>query len=197
MPPYHARLAGLVEEFGEAKSKGLGTNELAQIAEAAVSGRIATRLIEANRQIPGRTDNPTGWAEFNDPAHPEVDDLLDDLGELVLKRGGQVVVVPAEPIPNRGAGGILTALLAMLLFATGGTAVVAHARDAKSALTADRAMACIRTAVAARPGLVKKVEVEEEDGKQLCEVKIIAETGQKYELHVDLDANIVVKTEED
>jgi hypothetical protein len=100
MPPYHARLAGPVEEFGEAKSKGLGTNELAQIAEAAVSGRIATRLIEANRQIPGRTDNPTGWVEFNDPAHPEVDDLLADLGELVLKKGGQVVVVPAEPIPT-------------------------------------------------------------------------------------------------
>jgi uncharacterized membrane protein YkoI len=98
---------------------------------------------------------------------------------------------------HRGAGGILAGILAMLLFATGGMAVVAHARDAKSALTADQAIACIRTAVAARTGLVKKVEVEEEDGKQLCEIKIIAETGQKYELHVDLDTNTVVKTEED
>jgi hypothetical protein len=35
MPPYHARLAGLVEEFGEANSKGLGADELAQVAEAA------------------------------------------------------------------------------------------------------------------------------------------------------------------
>jgi hypothetical protein len=94
MPQYYARRAGLVEEFGEANSKGLGADELAQVADAAVSGRIATRLIEANRQIPGRTDNPTGRVEFNDLAHPEVDDLLDDLGELVLKRGGRVVVVP-------------------------------------------------------------------------------------------------------
>jgi uncharacterized membrane protein YkoI len=98
---------------------------------------------------------------------------------------------------HRCAGGILAGLWAMLLVATGGTAVVAHARDAKSALTADQAMACIRTAVAARPGLVKKVEVDDEDGERLCEVKIVTETGQKYELHVDLDTNTVVKTEKE
>ncbi|MGH8064707.1 MAG: hypothetical protein ACRERE_05600 [Candidatus Entotheonellia bacterium] len=66
MPPYHARLAGLVEEVGEANSKGLGADELAQVAEAAVSGRMATRLIEANRQIPGRINSATGRVEFDD-----------------------------------------------------------------------------------------------------------------------------------
>jgi hypothetical protein len=29
-----------------------------------------------------------------------VDDLLDDLGELVLTKSGQVVVVPAEMMPS-------------------------------------------------------------------------------------------------
>jgi hypothetical protein len=61
MPPYHARLAGLVEEVGEVKPKGLGAAELAQVAEAAVSRRIATRLIEANRQIPGWIEDATGF----------------------------------------------------------------------------------------------------------------------------------------
>jgi hypothetical protein len=28
-----------------------------------------------------------------------VDDLLDDIGELVLRRGGEVVVVPHERMP--------------------------------------------------------------------------------------------------
>jgi hypothetical protein len=99
-PQYHARLDGLVEEFGRAKSKGLGADELAQVAEVAVAGRVATLLIEADRQIPGRMDPVTGRIKFEDLAHPEVDDLLDDLGELVLKRGGQVLVVPTERMPT-------------------------------------------------------------------------------------------------
>jgi hypothetical protein len=45
-------------------------------------------------------DAATGRIELGDLAHPEVDDLLDDLGELVLKMGGQVVVVPAERMPT-------------------------------------------------------------------------------------------------
>jgi len=99
-PQYHARLDGLVEAFGEAKSKGLGADELAQVAEAAAAWRVATLLIDADRHVPGRMDPGTGQIEFDDLAHPEVDDLLDDLGELVLKKGGQVVVVPAERMPT-------------------------------------------------------------------------------------------------
>jgi hypothetical protein len=29
-----------------------------------------------------------------------VDDLLDDMGELVIKMGGQVMVLPAEKMPS-------------------------------------------------------------------------------------------------
>jgi hypothetical protein len=100
-PQYLARLAGLVEEFGRAKSKGLGSDELALVALAAVTGRVATLLIEADRQIAGRIDVTTGQVRFDDLSHPEVDDLLDDLGELVLKTGGRVVVVPAERMPTQ------------------------------------------------------------------------------------------------
>jgi hypothetical protein len=99
-PQYLARLAGLVEAFGEARSKGLGTDDLAQVAAAARAGRMATLLIEADRQVSGRMDAATGRIELGDLAHPEVDDLLDDLGKLVLKMGGQVVVVPAERMPT-------------------------------------------------------------------------------------------------
>jgi hypothetical protein len=100
-PKYLARLAALVEEFGTAKAQQLGAEDIAQIAEAAVAGRIATLLIEAERQIPGRIDTATGRIELNDLDHPEIDDLLDDLGELVLSKGGRIVVVPAERMPTR------------------------------------------------------------------------------------------------
>ena len=95
-PHYLARLAKLVEEFGNAKSKGLGDDVLVQVAKAIVAGRVATLMIEAVRKIPGRIDSATGEIEFGDLSHPEVDDVLDDLGELALKKGGQIVIVPAE-----------------------------------------------------------------------------------------------------
>lgn len=100
-PQYQARLAELSEEFEQARSKGLGDDDLKQIAQAAAAGRVATLLIEANRQIAGRLDGATGQVEFADLSHPQVDDLLDDLGELVEKMGGRVLVVPVERMPGR------------------------------------------------------------------------------------------------
>jgi hypothetical protein len=100
-PRYLARLAALVEEFGNARSKGLGDDDPAQVARAAVGGRVATLLIEAGREIPGRINAATGDIEFDDLGHPEIDDVLDDLGMLALKMGGQVVIVPNERMPTK------------------------------------------------------------------------------------------------
>ena len=99
-PTYLARLAGLIEEFGAAKARGMGAEDPAAVAEAAVAGRVGTILIEADRRIPGRIDEPTGRIESADLSHPEIDDLLDDLGQLVIKKGGQVVIVPGERMPT-------------------------------------------------------------------------------------------------
>lgn len=100
-PQYHARLAELSEEFEQARSKGLGSDDLAKVAQAAATGRVATLLIESDRQIAGRLDGSTGRIEVADLSHPQVDDLLDDLGELVEKMGGRVLVIPAERMPGR------------------------------------------------------------------------------------------------
>jgi hypothetical protein len=106
-PYYLARLAKLVDEFQEARSKGVGTDDLQQIAEAATQGRVATVLIDADRVVPGRIDQETGHAEFRGLDHPDVDDLLDDLGEMVLGKGGDVVIVPADRMPTQiGAAAI-------------------------------------------------------------------------------------------
>jgi len=100
-PQYLARLAALVAMFEAARAQELGDHDLAQVARSTVAGRVSTLLIEADRHVPGRIDAATGRIEFDDLVHPEVDDLLDDLGELVLKHGGQVVIVPAERMPTR------------------------------------------------------------------------------------------------
>jgi hypothetical protein len=100
-PQYQARLTTLADEFAGAKSKGLGSDDLAQVAQAAAEGRVATLLIESGCQIPGRIDVATGRVELADLSHPQVDDLLDDLGELVGKMGGRVMVIPDEQMPGQ------------------------------------------------------------------------------------------------
>jgi hypothetical protein len=100
-PNYLGRLAALREEFGAAQPKGLASDDLVTVAGAAVTGRVATLLIEAEREVPGRIDAATGRVEFAELAHPEVDDALDDMAELVLNAGGRVVVVPAARMPSK------------------------------------------------------------------------------------------------
>ena len=99
-PRYQERLAALAEEFANARARGLGDSDLAEVARAVVGGRVATLLIEARREIPGRIDPATGEIDRDDLVHPDVDDVLDDLGELAIRLGGRVVIVPAERMPT-------------------------------------------------------------------------------------------------
>jgi hypothetical protein len=99
-PVYLERLAGLIERFGAARARQLGDDRLPQVAEAAAAGRIETLLLEAQRQMPGRLDSNTGSQQAGELAHPDVDDMLDDLAELVLTKGGEVVIAPAARMPS-------------------------------------------------------------------------------------------------
>ena len=91
----------------------------------------------------------------------------------------------------------LLAGLVVTLLLTGGHALAAPPGQPPSALTTDEAIACIRTAVAAQAGLVKGVEGEDKQGKRLCEVKIVDETGKRHKLQVDVQTNQVVKAKEE
>lgn len=99
-PAHRARLTGLKEAYGQSVAKGLGSADLTDIAEAAIAGRVGTLMVEAERQIPGRIDGETGAITTGDLAHPGVDDLLDDLAELVLRKGGEVTVAAADEMPT-------------------------------------------------------------------------------------------------
>jgi len=98
-PRHAAQQQVWADAFGAARSRGLGSEELAQVAQAAAAGRVATLLIESGRQIGGTLDRASGGIEVASLRNPDVDDLLDDLGELVETMGGEVVVVPADRMP--------------------------------------------------------------------------------------------------
>lgn len=109
-PEFRARLKKLIDEFLDAKAKGLGSDRIETIADAAVHGRIESLLVEAERHIPGRMDQETGrlahsgHSPHSEGEHPGsddlLDDLLDDMAEQVLKTGGEVVVVPSSAMPT-------------------------------------------------------------------------------------------------
>jgi hypothetical protein len=98
-PRYLARLSELIEAFGTANAHGQGSAELKDIALAALGGRVRTLLVEADRVVPGRIDRETGEVLAEPLSDAFTDDLLDDLAELTLRTGGDVVVVPAARMP--------------------------------------------------------------------------------------------------
>ncbi|GJQ59154.1 MAG: hypothetical protein D8M57_07075 [Candidatus Scalindua sp. AMX11] len=99
-PHYLTRLSGLIESFKAMSAHELGDADLERVARSAVAGRVKTLLIDADRHIPGRFDAMTGEITYDDLSDPAVGDLLDDLGQIVLKLGGQIVIVPAERMPT-------------------------------------------------------------------------------------------------
>ena len=98
-PLFIERLKKLVDTFETARSKDLGSDDLAQVAQAAKAGRISVLLVEADRQVAGKLDS-NGEIDFGDLDHPEVGDVIDDIAEVVLRMKGEVVVVPSERMPT-------------------------------------------------------------------------------------------------
>ncbi len=99
-PHYLARLERLKENYRTAAARQAGSADLSDVAKAAVAGRVGALLVEADRVILGVIDRSSGAIRPGDRESPQVGDMLDDLAELVLAKGGEVVVVPTERMPT-------------------------------------------------------------------------------------------------
>lgn len=92
--------------------RGKAEADLANLARLAVAGRIRLLLTERDRLVWGTLDRDTGALEIlqeggEDPGNHAVD-LLDELAELVILRGGKALVLSESRIPTRtGAAGVL------------------------------------------------------------------------------------------
>ncbi|TCO11081.1 baeRF3 domain-containing protein [Natronoflexus pectinivorans] len=100
-PEYNHKLDNLVALFEQARIDGKGSDDYKEVAVAAVEGRVNTLIVEHDRIIPVRITNlVTGNTQKKDMSNPRVDDLLDDMGELVMKMGGKVMVLPKDKMPS-------------------------------------------------------------------------------------------------
>ncbi len=106
-PRYIHRLEGFIDQYGESRGQGLATDRLDEIGHASVEGRVATLLVEADRQIPGVANKAEGKAIAADGDSATTPDLLDELTIWTLEQGGEVISVPTERMPTEsGAAAI-------------------------------------------------------------------------------------------
>jgi len=89
--------------------------------------------------------------------------------------------------------------LVVMVFAINGlgTKAKGRAKQDKVSIPAEQVIASIRTAVSAKSGNVLEIEAENEKGKLVCEVEILAQDGKTYEVVVDVATNSVVEIEAD
>jgi hypothetical protein len=100
-PRYQERLTHLHAAFEQARSNETGSDDLGQISEAASSGRVETLLIDGSRHPEGVLDNTNRKIKLAEGSDVHFDERLDDLGELVAKKGGTVLIIPTASMPSR------------------------------------------------------------------------------------------------
>lgn len=99
-PQYRAQQHAWAETFLAARAKGLGSDDLNEVAQAAVQGRVSVLLLEEGCLIPGRLHADSGRVAHADLQAPTVDDVLDDLGDCVQRMGGEVYAMSSSQMPT-------------------------------------------------------------------------------------------------
>lgn len=105
------RIARTVAAYEQARDRDQAAADLADIARAAVAGRVATLLIEADRFEPGQFDRTTGAIDTDgeqasdlsrrgDAAAMRTPDLFGALAESVLEHRGEIVALARNALPT-------------------------------------------------------------------------------------------------
>lgn len=91
---------GKLDEFYRANSFGQGSTDLVEIAKAAALGQIRHLFISGDRHVWGKVDRNYGHVKFaSGQDNLLVDDMLDDIAEIVISKGGNVTVLPNVQMP--------------------------------------------------------------------------------------------------
>lgn len=93
----------LIFEYELARNKGKMLSDLQEISKAAIQGRVKKMLIARDQVIWGEIKPKTGDLRLHyRQMNSRDDDVLDNLAETVLARGGSVLCVPRHEIPGQG-----------------------------------------------------------------------------------------------
>ncbi|MEQ8766164.1 MAG: hypothetical protein RL885_19765 [Planctomycetota bacterium] len=91
-----------LEKYGNRISKGRSSDELGAVARATIEGRIDTLLLAEGRHEWGDLDRQSGEIRLRDEQRDDHDDdILDDLAEMVILRGGEVFTLEPSAMPSK------------------------------------------------------------------------------------------------
>lgn len=88
------------EAYAQANANSLGASDIAQIAKAAFEGRVKTIMIDEDKIVSGSLDFETGKITFGDIDKPDNSDVINELVQLVLLNGGEVLVLSKDHMPS-------------------------------------------------------------------------------------------------
>ena len=86
-------LAGDIDRLNEAAAQNKGSSVITDLVREASNGRIELLLLEEDGKLPGKVNWDTGEIFDSTLCNPKVDDVLDDVAEMVIGRGGSVRIV--------------------------------------------------------------------------------------------------------
>ncbi len=99
--PYFERgRTAALEEYAEAITRGLATNDLKQSVLAAHDGRVSTLFVATGVQQWGQFDPERRKVHLYKERKPGVQDLLDFVTASTLTKGGNVYAVEREQVPG-------------------------------------------------------------------------------------------------
>ncbi len=100
-PIHHQRTRQEIDRFKQAQGTGLAQDNIDDVYQAAKQGRVQLLFVDADQRIAGRLLSDPDRIEYvGDFSHPEAEDVLDDIAEMVLRQGGEVLVVPSDIMPS-------------------------------------------------------------------------------------------------
>lgn len=99
-PHFEAARRAELEGVGRAAAAGALLIDLHEIARAVVAGRVRTLVVAHDRHVWGTLDRVSGRIRLVEHDGRLADDLLDDLAEEVLARGGRVIAASERELPS-------------------------------------------------------------------------------------------------
>jgi hypothetical protein len=97
---FRSREERVLKEFGRARGRGRAAIGLEAVARGAASGRVRLLLLARGVPLWGELDAASGRVRRSDEPVERKDDVLDDVAELVLTRGGDVLVLAPDRMPD-------------------------------------------------------------------------------------------------
>lgn len=95
------RVQDAVANFKLAYGTGLAQTDLERSLHGILDGRVETLLVDADKRVAGRINVEARKIELlEDFSATDVEDILDDMAEMVLHRGGKVLVIPSQYMPS-------------------------------------------------------------------------------------------------